>query len=79
MKTRAHERRCIPNSKVPMIKIFINLVIHRRDTYRALHALAWYNACDIKQTRSFIPCIALASPNVILLRHNVNLGQGIPV
>jgi len=49
----------ILNSKVPMIKIFINLVIHRRDTYRASPPLPWYNACDIKQTRSFIPCIAL--------------------
>lgn len=40
IKTRAHERRCISNSKVPMIKIFINLVIHRCDMYRASRALA---------------------------------------
>lgn len=39
IKIRAHERRCIPNFKVPMIKIFINLVIHRHDTYRASRAL----------------------------------------
>lgn len=34
IKTRSQRTlRCAPNSKVPMIKIFINLVIHRRDTY----------------------------------------------